>query len=372
MFNAPDDPKIQSFAFCRDLFQLPVLRELKFLVSLIFIQLAPGIPVGLTKSTTGISGAGVGVASAVATFFFCFVVNAGWTYSLNMFVGCGADQQVMCFADDTANLILYVLVCPLYVGLGVWLWMVVLNQAGELRAYARSISEPDSPREVSWVKGFALLTIILGVSLFGTSNYISDITNTSRVPVDYWFVVRLADGSRAIGPLGVYYFLINFVLLTITLISITLFMSIFVVGFEIGAALDRYRGTDALDFNVLKIKLSAFTEAYLLGKALAFLYMWNILIWQSSPLGNTENLWVAGLFASLIGVFFISLPRYYIELQWFRYRVRAGLLPEDDSEQYQDIRPSHAKFLAMLFDTLIIGGFILSFWKPYIASLTNQ
>lgn len=372
MLNAPDEPRIQLFAFFRHLFQFPILREVKFLVSLIFVQLAPEIPTALTRSTVGIAGVGVGSAAAGATFFFCFVVNSVWTYSIGLFSGCADNSNLMCFMDDTANVILYTFVCPLYVGLGVWLWMVVINHTGELRAYANNIRATPNPKSPNWVRGFLLLSLILAISLFGTANYISDVTDPGRVSVDYWFVERLTNNMRSIGPLGVYYFLINFVLLTISLVSITLFMSIFVVGFEVGAALDGYDKPEKIDLIALKLKLAAFTEAYLLGKALTFLYMMNILIWQSSPLGNTENLWVAGLFASLIGVVFISLPRYYIELQWYRYRMRTELLPKDDLGQYQDIRPSYAKFLAMFFDVAMIGSFILTFWPDYIASLTSN
>lgn len=368
MLNAPDEPKILLFAFFRYLFSLPVLREIKLLFSLIFVQLAPDIPAALTRSSVGITGFNVGISAAVATFFFCFLVTSVWTYSIGLFSGCTDNTVQLCFIDDTANIILYSLICPLYVGLGVWLWMVVINHSGELRAYARSVGTAQKSGEAHWVRGVLLLFVILGVSLFSTSNYISDVTDPAKVSIDYWFVERLGSNERTIGPLGVYYFLINFMLLTVSLISITLFMTMFVTGFEIGSALDGYKNKEAISFFELKSKLEAFTEVYLLGKALAFLYMINILIWQSSPLGNTDNLWVAGFFVSLIGVLFISLPRYYIELQWYRFQVRAGSTPENCREQYQDIRPLAAKFLAMFFDVMMIGSFMLTFWPEYIVS----
>lgn len=370
MISSPDDPKIRAFAFGRWIFQLPVLRHIKIALGLIFVQLAPGVPIALSRSTLGISGAAVGVAAGVATFFFCFVVIALWTQQVGTLSGDEANRVY--FLSDTTNLILYTFVCPLYVGLGIWLWMVVLNHSGELRTYASELNPQLPQPRPQWFRGFALLMLILAIALFGTANYISDVTDVTRVPDHYWFVHLLADGTRSIGPLGVYYFLINFVLLTITLISITLFMTIFTTVFRVGAALDSYEPAESVDFREIRLKLSSYTEAYLLGKALAFLYMLNLILWQASPLGKTDNLWIAGLFASLIGVVFISLPRYFVELQWYRYRERAGLLPEDDQHQYQDIRPFYAKALATVFDTLLISGFIMSFWQQYIVSLTNQ
>ena len=370
MISSPDDPKIRAYAIARWLFQFPILRHFKIALGLIFVQLAPGVPTALSRSTLGISGAAVGGAAGVATFFFCFIVIALWTQYVGTLSGEEANR--IYFLDDTANLILYTIVCPLYVGLGIWLWMVVLNHSGNLRTYANELNPQLPQARPQWFRGFTLLVLILAVALFGTANYISDVTDMSRVPDHYWFVHVLADGTRSIGPLGVYYFLINFVLLTITLISIALFMTIFTTIFRVGSALDSYESAEKLDFREIRLKLSSFTEAYLLGKALAFLYMLNIILWQASPLGNTNNLWIAGLFASLIGVVFISLPRYFVELQWFRYRERAGLLPEEDKHQYQDIRPFYAKALATTFDTLLISGFIMSFWPQYIVSLTNQ
>jgi len=368
--SAPHDPKIWAFALLYRLFEYPILRSVKHGLKLVFVQLAPEVPTSLSRSTVGQVGIRVGAVAALATLLFCFVVPAVWASMLGTFSG--DDPSRMYFSRDTINLILYLVVCPLYVGLGVWLWIVVIKYSGGIRDYAINLDSQAERNRMSWLRQFLLLTVVMAVSLFATANYIADITDPARVAVDYWFVKLMPSGDRSIGPLGVYYFLINFVLLTITLISIMFFMSIFSAVFSVGTALQKYEQPNRIDLGVIRLKLEAFTEAYLLGKALTFLYMLNILMWQSSPLGNTENLWIAALFASLIGVVFVSLPRYFVELQWFRYRERTGQLPVDDPSQHQDIRPFYVQVSATIFDTLLIGGFIMSFWPEYILSLTKQ
>lgn len=368
--SAPDDPKIWAYALLCRLFEYPILRTVKNALNLLFVQLAPEVPTSLSRSTVGQAGFRVGGVAALATLLFCFLVPALWTRSLGTFSG--DDVSRMYFFDDIINLTLYLVVCPLYVGLGVWLWILVIKHSGDIRDYAEDLERDAKRRRPSWVREFLLLVIVMAVALFATANYIADITDPGRVPIDYWFVKITANGERTIGPLGVYYFLINFVLLSITLISITFFMSIFSAVFSVGAALQNYKHPDRIDFSAVRSKLEAFTEAYLLGKALTFLYMVNILMWQSSPLGNTNNLWIAGLFASLIGVVFVSLPRYFVELQWYRYRQRTGQLPEDEPGQHQDIRPFYAQVMATIVDTLLIGGFMMSFWPEYLVSLTKQ
>lgn len=86
---------------------------------------------------------------------------------------------------------------------------------------------------------------------------------------------------------------------------------------------------------------------------------------KAGTLGNTGNIYVAGFFLSLVGVVFVSLPRYFLELQWYRYRHRVaghtGAAPA-----YQDTRPFSAKLIATVLDTLLIGGFITEFWRSII------
>jgi hypothetical protein len=98
--------------------------------------------------------------------------------------------------------------------------------------------------------------------------------------------------------------------------------------------------------------------------------MGNALVWKTSQAQHSNNLAVLGGALTLFGVVLLSIPRYYIELQWFRLRAAMPSAAESDPE-YEDLRLWEVDFLggswkpklvAHVLDTLMIGGFISSFW----------
>ena len=120
----------------------------------------------------------------------------------------------------------------------------------------------------------------------------------------------LGGTRRTLNRAGYYYVALNYSLLFITLFSVFCFFSLAIEVIRIGNALD---GHEAVELKVLRQKLEAFTTAYLIAKLLAAAYMLNAYIWKYSPLGKTSNLILAGLALTVIGVFFISIPRLYVD-----------------------------------------------------------
>jgi hypothetical protein len=342
----------------------PVFKQVKQLLRLLFVDLAPDIPVSLTRSVSGNTGRKAAIQGFVVAFIFCFVVTTVWTLFEGTFSG--DDPNRVYFSRDLTNLILYTTICPLYVGLGCWLAVTVISGWSEVKSLSVEIKEEPVPaRRRNQIKAPVLAMVILGIAFFATSNYVSEVTAIDNVAKHYWFVEYSEATGRRLDSLGVYYFLLNFVLLVITLISITFFMASFSSLVEIGNALSVRRSKINLNFPVLRAKLATFTEAYMLAKWLTVLYMINIYLWRATPLGRTSNLIVAAFFVSLIGVLFVSIPRYFLELQWHRYNYRTGQIDED-SEMYNDLRPFPMRVVAGILDSLLIGGFILSFWSDRI------
>lgn len=366
-FVIPHEPKVWVFALMLRISNWRILRQIKLFFWLFFVDLAPEMPDSLSKNINKKPGFKVAIQGFVVTFLFCFAVTGVLTYLNGTFSG--NDPNRIYFIQDTANLILFALICPLYVGLGCWLVVTVVSGWEEIRRYSEEIAEissTDNANDYSilkdeWtIKPPALAIVILGIAFFAISNYINDIMAVENVEKHYWFVEYSASGGRSLGTLGVYYFLLNFVLLVMTLISITFFMSIFSLMMDIGNSLSRKRMKVKEDFRALKTKLEMFTQTYHLAKWLTVMYMINIYLWKSTPLGKTTNLVIAAFFISLIGVFFVSIPRYFVELQWHHYKYRTKQIDED-SEEYDDLRPFKVKLLVNFLDSLLIGGFLLSF-----------
>ena len=92
--------------------------------------------------------------------------------------------------------------------------------------------------------------------------------------------------------------------------------------------------------------------------------MLNVYTWKWEHPHGSLNLIFMGLALTIVGVIFVSIPRYFIELQWLHFQQRQqneGIT--ECSPKYVDIRPFGTKLAAHLLDTLIIGGFIFSFWQ---------
>lgn len=355
---APGEPRVVAFAFLLDVGELPGIRRLKRLIGAVFVDLAPPVPVSLERSLTGFAGRRAAVLGAVVTLFFCLVVPGLWCLAIGRFSS--DDPNEIFFFQDTTNLLLYAFVCPLYVALGCWILVAAITGWSTIRDLSHEL-DPDlgtSPGR-SFVKSLSLVVLILTIALFSTAMYIEDIMDPSRVPEQYWFMETTASGEHVLGALGVYYFLLNYSLLIVTLVSITVFMSVFVSTMDVGKALRSRRTAAGLDVGVLRAKLAAFTEVYLLAKMLTFTYMVNFFLWQDSPLGATQNIYSAYIFLTLFGVFFVSFPRYFVELQWFRLLVRSGEHSAQD-DVYDDLRPFWMRAVAAVLDTVIIGGFIVS------------
>lgn len=355
---APKDPKVWLFAHLLQLSNRQGLRQMKLVVRYLFVELAPGIPVSLQRSITGTAGLQAGLLGALVTLLFCLGVPVGWTLAAGRF---SSHQEGTIFLlQDIPNLILYSLVCPLYVGLGCWLAVVAINGWAEIQNYVAVLQPQRSePLGGTSFKKLLLIVLILFIALFSTANYIGDILDPANVSEQYWFMDLTPSGDHTLGALGVYYALINFVLLVVTLVSIMLFMTIFVSVMSVGAALEARDTPSEAEFDVLSARLAVFTEVYILAKLLTVTYMVNFYVWVDSPLGATQNIYVAFVFLTLFGVLFVSFPRYFVELQWYRLQVRSGRI-EPDQDIYRDIRPFPARMAATVLDTLIIGTFFLS------------
>lgn len=354
---APKEFKVWSFALLWRLSEITGFRHIKLLINLMFVELAPSIPVSLRHSITGVAGPQAGILGATITLIFCLLVPIGWTLAIGKFSS--AQPGTIFLWQDKINLILYAVVCPLYVGLGCWLAVVAISGWSNINEYAMALNpQAGKPSRVRLFKRLLLAMLVLSMGLFSTASYIGDILNPVNVPQHYWFMDIADSGEHTLGPLGVYYFLINFVLLMTTLISITLFMSVFVSVMAVGQALEAKTQPSDAEFAVLEAKLATFTEAYILAKSLTFVYMINYYMWKSSPLGATQNIYLAFIFLTLFGVLFVSLPRYFVELQWYRFLVRTKQVRADE-DVYKDLRPFKIRVIATLLDNLMIGGFVI-------------
>lgn len=365
--KAPNDPKVWMYSGFLSFSKLPIIKYFEKVVRMVFIEVAPSVPISLKHTFSGTKGLNAAVIGFVLTLIFCFVINAGGAYLNGTLFPTDEtiDNNVRTFVEDKWNLLLYTLVCPIYVSLTAWLVVVVIKGWGEIKEFNNNLVGKKDTSTFPTFKAILLGLLILTVAFGLTTSYINGITEYSeKENIYYWFFTK-KNGSFTLGALGIYYFLLNYSLLIVTLIALTFFMSIYSMMMGVGKTLEGKTSIDEVNFDKLKVKLSAFTEAYILAKLLVGTYIINIMIWIDSPLGNGVsqiNIKIAIILMGLLGVFMISIPRYFVELQWYRLKNRSNTEGSIDVE-YEDIRSFEVKFIATVLDTLLIGGFIISYSK---------
>jgi hypothetical protein len=298
----------------------------------------------------------------------CFVVVLVWSATAGTLVG--SDPSRLYFLHDWVNLLNYTLLCPLYIGFGAVLIATVAQGSAELRQMTSLDGSSNRPVG-SYTGVFLLLLLVLVVAFLVEAEFMAENMNPSIYTRNYWFIDHVRpDGSRVIGAFGFYYGFLNFCLLLFSLFVVAAFLSEFRLLLQIAESLDRLETGHSLSTELLRKRLTTFTQAYLAGKLAVASYMANAMVWKTSQAQHSTDLVVLGAALTFFGVVFLSIPRYYIELQWFRLGTgRPG--PAVTVPEYEDLRPWKIDFVggfwrprivAGIVDTVIIGSFITSFW----------
>jgi hypothetical protein len=329
----------------------------------LFLTISPSIPVDLRKSLRELDPKRLFSVSFGIAVFFCLFVTAFLCFIEGTLFG--SDPAKRYFTQDWWNISLYLLICPTYCALSCCLIARTIKEWSILVDYADAKATHD-PRPRSSYRFYAVFFLALLLSTIFITNYLDDVLNPTVQDAAkariYWFMTDLGGGHRTLNRVGYYYVALNFSLLFLTLLGVACFLSLAAEVMRAGSAED----PNQIDsFEVLYEKLQSFTVAYLLMKGLAAAYTVNFFIWAVSPLGKTENLLAAQIALTVVGFFFIAVPRQYIELKWFELWSRSG-----KPFEFRETRSVNAKRLGGLLDALFITS-ILSAWKFDFPSITE-
>jgi hypothetical protein len=362
----PDDWKPWLFYLMKRVYDL-LPRSIRTFVKQLFCEISIEIPVALEKPPRGDDLLIVFAMASALTVIVCFVVPFAWCLANGTLIG--ADASRLYFLHDHVNLLNYTLVCPAYVGCGAVLVVIVVGGWSRLRVLS---IQALTLRRTRYRRNFVVAFLILMIALLFSANFMKEIADPRIYPRTYWFVDRVnADGTRVLGSLGVYYQLINFILLFFSLVVVAIFLSTFKLVIDIANSLHRLCETEMMSTELLRQQLTTFTQAYLWGKLVIAAYMINAYVWKSSQAERSLNLEILGAALTLFGLLFLSLPRYYIELQWYALRM-SNTSDQAEAVEYEDLRPSSLPFLGQRYwkprlvanslDALFIGGFVTNFW----------
>lgn len=336
----------------------------------VFASIAPTVPVSLATFFRDPDKKNFFVQTYIVTVFFCLGINIVLTAIDGRLYGSAVNK--LYFYQDWQNITLYAIVVPTYVASCLSILLSAILGLRSLQDSANTVAPAES-KPYRKLNLSIIIVIILTICVLFIFNYTNDILNNTSSSRLYWFMNESSYGFRSLNITGVYYVMMNCVLLFITLLGIFSFFSIFFEVIRIGHSYSmRSAELPEIDLKEFKNSLRYFTIAYLFAKITACAYIVNFYIWKNSPLGETSNLFAALIAITIIGVFFVSFPRYYVELQWNYYKQRVARLEEPDptNEEEQeisldDIRPPGTRMIAHFADTIIIGGFVFGAWLSY-------
>ncbi|RJP69067.1 MAG: hypothetical protein C4535_07815 [Comamonadaceae bacterium] len=332
----------------------PVIKQMLTLGRILFVDIAPSLPRSQVFALTEAGKLQIGAAAALIVWILCLVIPGVWSMLIGTHLG--DDPGRLYFFKDWHNLILYTVIVPCYVAAGAIVIATVASGLWEIRQLdERVCCAPVRVDRVLWRVPLLVLFILL-VAIVLTSTYINDVSDVNRIGVVYWFLERLAAGDVRLNSLGVYYFLLNFLLLLFTLVSLAFFMSAFGGTIKLANSLSSAEpGTlSALEFGEMSLKLKTYVQAYFAAKVQVAFYIANFWIWEKSPLGQTGNLMIAHIFLFLIGGLFLGFPRAYFELQWWKLKSKAHGAPLGEV-QFDRLLTKGEKFWLWVVDIGFIG-----------------
>jgi len=328
----------------------------RFLANQLF-GVTPGVPVtllDLSARAPAIRGLWSGIALG---WVFCF----GGTLLTTWLAGTldGAAPGRLFFLHDNTNLINYTVLCPAYLGLSCAFVILVLQ--GWNRVRNAPLVRGSSHRAPRLPLAFLAL-LVVGAAAALTTNYIRECLTPEVYARAAWYASVSADGERSLNIAGIYYTILNFFLLLVSLVA---FMAIGVfacTAAEIARALRSSAPSSHLKFEGLQKLLTEFTLAYIVAKLLAVTYMLNAYTWKWEQPHGSFNLPLMVVFLAVVGVLVVSFPRYYVEIEWFQFKVRrAEALTQPVPRESDDIRSLWIRDVAFVIDLFFGLGFITSF-----------
>jgi hypothetical protein len=270
----------------------------------------------------------------------------------------GSAPGRLFFLDDRTNIANYLVICPAYVGLASAFIVLVLQAWGRLRRGSLvQLEEARVPRLPFSVFVF----LVVGASAALTTRYILECLDPAIYQRAAWYVNIDSTGHRYLNTAGVFYTLLNFSLLLLTLVAFASLSLFGCVAAEAGRALRSRAPSQELRFEQLQADLREFTLAYVAAKVLAATYILNAYTWKWEDPRGSLNLILMTSFLAVFGVVIVSFPRYYVELEWFHFKVRsAEALGQAVPRDSDDLRDKWIRDVALIVDTFFGISFVTS------------
>ena len=330
-----------------------------------FFTISPDVPYDLSKRISEKHYWRVIVYGCAISIIFCFFLTAAFCYSEGVLysqqgkIPSGLKGEVKYFLNDNVNIIMYTVITPLTVGIGLALLLATINTWQTLD----HCLERQRNSLLNW-KGFILVSLIIVASSVVISNYINDIVNTNTELGEiankhhYWFLGN-PQSEVLIKPITIFYTILNFVILVFTLSCIAMFVTAIRPIVKLSDLISSHGIKLVNSQKDLLDRLACFADVYLFAKILLAITMVHSIVWSYSPLAVTSNFNLERGFIVFVSIFFISVPRLHFELAWYRSALKYKKLGVNI-----DLKPDYIHgfnyYAIWIADYLIIGSYAVS------------
>jgi hypothetical protein len=268
------------------------------------------------------------------------------------------------FFDDRWNVALYIFVVPLYVAFCVCIlreyllaWTIVHRlklETAEQETEGASRKQSSSIRtQIMFLVVLAATGIFIVTYFAGVETYHMKQGEGSPARDLYWFVKARTSEGIIYNFVGYYYIVLNAVLLFISLLAATCYVSISIEVMRIGSSIGSGTKLDEPLKNLVKQLLAVFNNTYFFGKMVTFAYVLNTFIFAKSPLGYSHivNVYASIFIVSMVGLFFVPLPRRSLQNNWnnFLKAIDARRTETEDIDQaMKGIYPAAIKWADLI------------------------
>jgi hypothetical protein len=303
--------------------------------------------------------------------FFCFGLTAILCAISGTLINEQSDPRKISFFSDIWNITFYIAICPLYVTFCIRLILLLLEGP---RARVEVNEEKGEILYVDQIRNRTILSLsaIFLLSSLLITNYISDAVKIEKT---YWFLTEIAQ-VRTLNVVGFYYIVLNFSLLFLTFLGGASFISISIDDMRVAKnVIDSDR---PLEFKTYKRRLERLIKAYIFGAFLTILYGLNMLIWKWSPLGENSNLAIGGAAFTVIGLFFVAIPKRYIQHVWAEYDFQKETIAGQDDEEghYKNVITNwKVLWIINIGITTVLSGWFFEFYdlkEPEVLKILHE
>ena len=210
--DIPEDVPLALYAVVSDL----TPTGLRKLFADFFFSLSPDVPYDLSRRIREKGYWRMIVYGAAIGFLFCFCTTAAFCYFENVLFPsqCQLEpvercEEIQFFLTDRVNIIMYTLVTPATVGIGLALLLATITTWQTLD----EVLDRERRTLIGW-KGFAVGALIIVASSIAIASYISDVVNPEGVTgavanrLHFWFLGDPATVST-LKSITVYYTILN-------------------------------------------------------------------------------------------------------------------------------------------------------------------